>query len=54
MVAHFAEQLFEQLDAPIMRLAAADVHIPYAPSLEQAVIPNVDDVVASLRTLAAY
>jgi 2-oxoisovalerate dehydrogenase E1 component beta subunit len=49
-----AEEHFEQLDGPIVRVAAADTHIPYAPSLEEAVIPNVDDVVAALRRLAAY
>ena len=40
--------------APIMRVAAADCHIPYAPSLEAVVIPNVDDVIKAVRTLAAY
>jgi 2-oxoisovalerate dehydrogenase E1 component beta subunit len=49
-----AEEHFEQLDGPIVRVAAADTHIPYAPSLEEAVIPNVDDVIAALRRLAAY
>jgi 2-oxoisovalerate dehydrogenase E1 component beta subunit len=49
-----AEEHFEQLDGPIVRVAAADTHIPYAPSLEEAVIPNVDDVVGALRRLAAY
>ena len=49
-----AEEHFEQLDGPILRVAAADTHIPYAPSLEEAVIPNVDDVEIALRRLAAY
>jgi 2-oxoisovalerate dehydrogenase E1 component beta subunit len=49
-----AEEHFEQLDGPIPRVAAADTHIPYAPSLEDAVIPNVDDVEVALRRLAAY
>jgi 2-oxoisovalerate dehydrogenase E1 component beta subunit len=54
IAAIIAEDHFEQLDGPILRVAAADTHIPYAPSLEEAVIPNVDDVVAALRRLAAY
>jgi 2-oxoisovalerate dehydrogenase E1 component beta subunit len=54
IAASIAEDHFEQLDGPILRVAAADTHIPYAPSLEEAVIPNVDDVVAALRRLAAY
>jgi 2-oxoisovalerate dehydrogenase E1 component beta subunit len=54
IAAMIAEEHFEQLDGPILRVAAADTHIPYAPSLEEAVIPNVDDVEAALRRLAAY
>ena len=54
LAAIIAEEHFEQLDGPILRVAAADTHIPYAPSLEEAVIPNVDDVEHALRRLAAY
>jgi 2-oxoisovalerate dehydrogenase E1 component beta subunit len=54
IAAMLAEEHFEQLDGPILRVAAADTPIPYAPSLEEAVIPNVDDVEAALRRLAAY
>ncbi|MCC6178609.1 MAG: alpha-ketoacid dehydrogenase subunit beta [Chloroflexi bacterium] len=54
IAATLAEEYFEQLDGPIVRVAAADTPIPYAPSLEDAVIPNVDDVLAALRRLAAY
>lgn len=54
IAAMIAEEHFEQLDGPILRVAAADTHIPYAPSLEEAVIPNVEDVVTALRRLGAY
>jgi 2-oxoisovalerate dehydrogenase E1 component beta subunit len=54
IAARLAEEHFEQLDGPILRVAAADTHIPYAPSLEDAVTPNVDDVLMALRRLAAY
>jgi 2-oxoisovalerate dehydrogenase E1 component beta subunit len=54
IAAIIAEDHFEQLDGPILRVAAADTHIPYAPSLEEAVIPNVDDVVVAVQRLAAY
>ena len=54
IAAIIAEEHFEQLDGPILRVAAADTHIPYAPSLEEAVIPNVGDVEVALRRLAAY
>ena len=48
MAAMIAEEYFEELDGPIMRVAAADTHIPYAPSLEEAIMPNVEDVVTAL------
>jgi len=54
IAATLAEDYFEQLDGPILRVAAADAHLPYAPSLEEAIVPNVDDVLAALRRLAAY
>jgi 2-oxoisovalerate dehydrogenase E1 component beta subunit len=52
--AFIAEELFEDLDGPIMRVAAADSHIPYAPSLEAVVIPNAQDVIEAARRLSAY
>ena len=54
VAALIAEECFEELDGPIMRLAAADTHIPYAPALEEAILPNVDDVVQAARRLAQY
>ena len=52
--AFIAEELFEDLDGPIIRVAAADSHIPYAPSLEAVVIPNTQDVIHAARKLSAY
>src|SRR6187401_1504280 len=49
-----AEEAFEQLDAPVRRLAAPDSAVPFATSLEKAYIPQVEDVAAALRDLAAY
>jgi 2-oxoisovalerate dehydrogenase E1 component beta subunit len=54
VAALIADEAFEELDGPIMRLAAADTHIPYAASLEEAVLPNADDVVMAVRRLAEY
>ena len=48
------DYLAEELDGPITRLAAADTHIPYAPSLEEAILPNAEDVVQAVRRLAEY
>jgi 2-oxoisovalerate dehydrogenase E1 component beta subunit len=49
-----AEEAFQELDGPIVRVAAADTHLPYAASLEQAVLPNVEDVIRAARRLAEY
>jgi 2-oxoisovalerate dehydrogenase E1 component beta subunit len=54
IAATIVEDAFEQLDAPVRRLAAPDAPVPFAPSLEKAYIPQVDDVAAALRDLAAY
>ena len=44
---------FDLLDAPILRLGGAECPIPYNPALEQAVVPQVPDIVAAARDLAA-
>jgi len=54
IAATIAEEAFEDLDAPVMRLAAPDTPVPFSPPLEKAFIPQVDDVVSALRELAAY
>jgi pyruvate/2-oxoglutarate/acetoin dehydrogenase E1 component len=48
------EEAFEDLDAPIRRLTAADVPIPFSPSLEQQVLPGLDDMKEAVRELLAY
>ena len=40
IAATVANDAFEYLDAPIMRLAAKDSHIPYSPVYEEEVLPN--------------
>jgi pyruvate/2-oxoglutarate/acetoin dehydrogenase E1 component len=49
-----ADEGFELLDAPIRRLAAACVPLPFADALEQEVIPTVAKVTTAARTLCAY
>jgi len=49
-----AQEAFEHLDAPVRRITAPDSPVPFSPALEAAFIPQVDDVVAGLRELAAY
>jgi 2-oxoisovalerate dehydrogenase E1 component beta subunit len=54
IVATIAEEAFEDLDAPVKRLAAPDTPVPFSPPLEKAFIPQVEDVSAALRELAEY
>src|SRR6266496_4017332 len=49
-----ADEGFELLDAPIRRVAAACVPLPFADVLEQLVIPTVESVIAAVRALVAY
>src|SRR5947207_11073186 len=49
-----ADEGFESLDAPIRRVAAACVPLPFADALEQEVIPTTAKVVTAIRSLAAY
>jgi 2-oxoisovalerate dehydrogenase E1 component beta subunit len=54
VAAFIAEELFMQLDAPIVRVAAADCHLPYNSEEEAAIIPNPGHVVEAARRLAAF
>jgi 2-oxoisovalerate dehydrogenase E1 component beta subunit len=54
IAATIAQEAFENLDAPVRRVAAPDTPVPFAPVLEKAFIPQVDDVIAGLRELAEY
>jgi len=49
-----AEKAWEDLDGPVVRVATPDVPIPFSPTLEQAVLPQVDDVKEACRELLAY
>lgn len=54
IVARISELAFEWLDAPVRRIAAHDVPLPYAPTLEDYVLPQTDDLVAACRWLVSY
>jgi acetoin:2,6-dichlorophenolindophenol oxidoreductase subunit beta len=49
-----ADEGFEMLDAPVKRVAAACVPLPFADALEQQVIPTVDSVTTAIRALLRY
>jgi len=48
------ELAFEWLDAPVLRITAADVPLPYSPPLEDYVLPQTADIIAGVRRLAQY
>lgn len=54
VAALIGEEAFEDLDAPIRRLTTPDVPIPFSPPLEQAVLPQLDDMEEACRELLAY
>ena len=47
------EQAFDSLDAPITRVGAPDVPMPYNDVLEQAMIPSQQQIVAAIRAVCA-
>ena len=49
-----AAEAFEDLDAPIRRLTAPDVPIPFSPPLERAVLPQLDDMKEAIDELRRY
>jgi len=54
VAALIAQRGWEDLDGPVVRVASPDVPIPFSPPLEQAVLPQVDDVREACRELLAY
>ena len=54
ITARLNERAFEWLDAPVMRVTAADVPLPYSPPLEDYVLPQTEDIVSAARVLAGY
>jgi pyruvate/2-oxoglutarate/acetoin dehydrogenase E1 component len=49
LLAVIEEEAFDELDAPIVRVAAPNTPIPFAPVMEDFVVPSVDDIVAGIR-----
>src|SRR5438093_3987977 len=50
--AEIAERAFDYLDAPVKRVSAADVPMPYAKNLEQLAIPDFEKLVAAVREVS--
>jgi 2-oxoisovalerate dehydrogenase E1 component len=54
IAARIADELFEDLDAPVRRVAATDTFCAYQPKLEDAILPQTEDIVRAVRDLAAF
>ncbi|HEV2401539.1 MAG TPA: dehydrogenase E1 component subunit alpha/beta [Candidatus Sulfotelmatobacter sp.] len=54
IAARIADQLFDQLDAPVRRVAAKDTFIAYQPILEDAILPQPNDLYLAMKDLAKY
>ncbi|HYE66674.1 MAG TPA: dehydrogenase E1 component subunit alpha/beta [Pyrinomonadaceae bacterium] len=54
IAARINDELFEYLDAPVRRVAALDTFVAYAPQLEDAILPQVDDVAQAITELYGY
>lgn len=47
--ATIAEEMFDYLDTPVIRLGALDTPVPFAPILEQVYLPNAQDIIKAVR-----
>jgi 2-oxoisovalerate dehydrogenase E1 component len=54
IAARIADKLFPQLDAPVKRVAAMDTYVAYQPILEDAILPQPNDLFRGMKELAEY
>jgi 2-oxoisovalerate dehydrogenase E1 component len=54
IVARIADELFDDLDAPVRRVAAMDSFVAYQPILEDAILPQPEDLFRAISDLAQY
>ncbi len=54
IAARIADELFEDLDAPVKRVAAMDSFVAYQPILEDAILPQPDDLLKAITELKAF
>jgi 2-oxoisovalerate dehydrogenase E1 component beta subunit len=54
LAAVIAEEVFDCLDGPIVRVTAPDTPVPYSPPLEDFFLPNAEKLMKAARKLAAY
>jgi 2-oxoisovalerate dehydrogenase E1 component len=54
IAARIADECFPWLDAPVKRVASSDTFVGYAPQLEDAILPQVEDFVRAYREIVAF
>jgi len=54
IAARIADELFEDLDAPVRRVAAMDTFCAYQPKLEDEILPQTEDILRAVRDLMAF
>jgi len=54
IAARIADELFDRLDAPVRRVAALDTWVAYQPQVENAILPQVEDLIVEMERLLAY
>ena len=54
LAARIADELFHDLDAPVRRVAARDTFVAYQPMLEDAILPQPEDLFRAMAALVAF
>ena len=54
IAARLADEFFPWLDAPVRRVASLDTWVAYSPQLEDAILPQSDDVLAAIESIARF
>jgi len=54
IAARIADELFEDLDAPVKRVAATDTFVAYQPQLEDVILPQSEDLYKAMESLAKF
>ncbi len=54
IAARIADELFQELDAPVRRVAAKDTFVAYQPILENAILPQPEDLLKAMREITHF
>jgi 2-oxoisovalerate dehydrogenase E1 component len=54
IAARIAEELFDDLDAPVKRIGSMDTFVAYQPILEDAILPQPEGILKAIRDLSAF